>query len=706
MNTITFNKYPLYFLSFLTLFAMSISSYEIEEVVVKADWRDVNLLEQDSSAVVLDEKTLKKEPIKHFESLSYLIPNLNFAASDSRARYFQIRGIGERSGYQGTPNTSVAFLIDDVDYSGQGGIATTFDIDQIEVYRGPQGSRIGANALAGLIYIKTKDPTETFEGTSELMFGNFGTRSAGIAFGGPINENKNIKYRLALRKDYSDGFRKNIYLNKSDTSKKDELTARLKLDWEISESSKLKLLFSDIDMDDPADIWTIDGSLNTLSDRPGMDSQKTKTYGVKYYKNFKLFELQSLSSYTDTDVIFSYDADWGNADSHAPYTYDYFSETFRNRQSYNHELRLVSNESLKILNKSTDWVLGINSLKLKEGNDRYDDGAYGDPSDPYGPYLSNDYFSSIYSSKNIAIFGNLDLLLSDDLQLSIGARKENWKSKYNDINDESFNPSNSMNGGKLSLTKFLDDKTTIFASLSKGYKQGGFNTGLGLDGEDIINNLIYDPEFLTNYEIGANFIDSDKDASFSIVVFYSDREDQQVLISQQVDPTDPNTFSYLTQNAAEGRNFGLESSINFRLNESLNFYANLGLLRTKILSWESRDDLEGRSQAHAPNKSYSFGLNYSLKDNSILSINIVGKDEFYYSDSHNNKSNSYYLLNADYEYLFKNWSLQIWAKNILDEYYSVRGFYFGNEAPDFEDTLYRRHGDPRQFGLTVKYNFN
>ena len=50
--------------------------------------------------------------------------------------------------------------IDDVDYSGQGGIATTFDIDQVEVHRGPQGSRIGSNALAGLIYIKTKEPTD------------------------------------------------------------------------------------------------------------------------------------------------------------------------------------------------------------------------------------------------------------------------------------------------------------------------------------------------------------------------------------------------------------------------------------------------------------------------------------------------------------------------------------------------------------------
>ena len=96
-------------------------------------------------------------------------------------RYFQIRGIGERSGYQGTPNSSVGFLIDDIDYSGQGGIATLFDVDQVEVFRGPQD--LGQEQmLAGLIYIKTKDPTEKFEGTSELT-GDYGTQNIGIAMG-------------------------------------------------------------------------------------------------------------------------------------------------------------------------------------------------------------------------------------------------------------------------------------------------------------------------------------------------------------------------------------------------------------------------------------------------------------------------------------------------------------------------------------------
>ena len=128
---------------FLCFFLISFVSADIEEVIVKGDWREIKLVEEDSSVLVLSSKELELAPIKHFENLSYLIPNLNFAASDSRARHFQIRGIGERSGYERTPNSAVGFLIDDIDYSGQGGIATTFDVDQIEVHRGPQGSRIG-----------------------------------------------------------------------------------------------------------------------------------------------------------------------------------------------------------------------------------------------------------------------------------------------------------------------------------------------------------------------------------------------------------------------------------------------------------------------------------------------------------------------------------------------------------------------------------
>ena len=701
MNIIKNNFFSLFFI----FFSITSFSQDIEEIVVKGDWREINVLEEDSSIVILNNQIIESQPIKHFENLSYLVPNLNFAASDSRARHFQIRGIGERSGYERTPNSAVGFLIDDIDYSGQGGIATTFDVDQIEVHRGPQGSRIGSNALAGLIYIKTKEPTEVFEGMSEITQGTYGTRNAGIAFGGPTQFNKDITYRVALRSDYSDGFRKNLFLGKSNTSKKDEDTYRLKINWKLRDKTTLKFLITQIDLDDPADIWAIDGSLNTLSDRPGMDSQKTNAYSMKIFHNFDGYEFQSITSITDTDVVLSYDADWGNAKSHAPFTYDYFSETLRDRESFSQELRLISDEADFNSNKNTEWVLGISYLDVEEVNLKNDDGVYGDPSDPFGPYVSASSSSSNFSSDNISIFGNIDYFLDEFTKLSIGARWEDYESNYYDSFGESFNPADQMSGGKISLNKNLSDVANIFVSVARGFNQGGFNLNLGLSSDSKNTNLYYDPEFLTNYEAGFNAQLFDSKMNIAGVIFYSDREDQQVLISTQVDPTDPNTFSFLTQNAAEGINKGIEINIDMQLEESLDFFARLGLLRTEINNWKSRPDLEGRAQAHAPKKSYALGINWSITDKASLSLDVVGKSSFYYSDSHNNQSKSYSLTNINFDYLIEQWTYSIWVRNIFDEYYSLRGFYFGNEAPDFKDTLYERHGDPRHLGLSVRYDF-
>ena len=705
MNTIKNSTFVFLSTILISFFSIDAFSETIEEIVVKGSWRQTSAEQEDSSVIVLNSENLKAQSMKHFEQLSFLVPNLNFAASDSRARYFQIRGIGERSGYQGTPNSSVGFLIDDIDYSGQGGIATTFDVDQIEIYRGPQGSRIGANALAGLIYIQTKDPTDTFEGTSEVTIGSYGTKSAGIAFGGPLDQNPDITYRIALRQDKANGFRKNLHLKRSDTSRKDESTSRLKVYWQLTDNTKIKFLISQVDLDDPADIWTIDGSLNTLSDRPGMDSQKTNSFGMKVFHAFNGFELQSFTSTTNTDVVFSYDADWGNTDSHFPYVYDYFSETLRDRRSFNQEFRAVSDSADFLQDNFLEWVVGANYLELKESNLKKDDGLYGDPSDPYGPYASASSSSSRYKSSNFSVFGNLDYLLSASLKFSMGLRWEDWEADYSDSLKESFNPSDKMSGGKISLIKNMTNGTNMYASLAKGYKQGGFNLGLGLDANSANKNLAYDPEFLTNYELGINTKLLDSKINFNGVLFYSDREDQQVLISTQTDPSDPNTFSFLTQNAAEGVNHGLEINMHMDINESLSAFFNLGILKTEIKNWQSRQDLEGRAQAHAPERSYALGLNWAPTLHTYLVIDFTGKSSFYYSDSHNNKSKSYLLTNLNFGYVKNNWNYELWARNIFDEYYSVRGFYFGNEAPNFIDTLYERHGDPRHIGLSIRYDF-
>ncbi len=146
----------------------------------------------------MSESTLRDAGQQHFEDVLALVPNLNWAGDTSRPRYFQIRGIGELQQYQGAPNPSVGFLIDDIDFSGLGSAATLFDVDHIEVLRGPQGTLYGANALAGLIYVKSADPSDTFGGRAEVDAGDYNEHSYGAVLTGPVSA-LDSAFRLAVQ---------------------------------------------------------------------------------------------------------------------------------------------------------------------------------------------------------------------------------------------------------------------------------------------------------------------------------------------------------------------------------------------------------------------------------------------------------------------------------------------------------------------------
>ena len=689
----------------MTMVPLQIDAAEIEEIIVKASYREIALEKNDGSLLVLNEDQLKAEPIKHLEQLSFLVPNLNFALSDGRPRYFQIRGIGEQSGYEGTPNSSVGLMIDDIDFSGQGGISSSFDMEQVEVHRGPQGSRMGANALAGMIYMRSKEPTEIFSGLSEVTLGSDGVRSVGLAFGGPFQENPDTKYRFSIRQDQNDGFRKNSYLNRDDTTGKDELTARLKLSHQLNEDTDINLLIQKSDFEAMSDSWTTDGSLNTLSDKPGFDSQDSSAYGIKINHDAKAFSFQSLTSGTNSDIIVSYDADWSNPVDNAPYTYDFYSETLRSRRSFNQEFRLLSDPISYESGQTFAWVVGAYYLDLSEQNDITDLGTYINPFSSWPPYIKNVTGSRDYDSENTAIFGTFDYLLSETLTLSFGMRWEDWEANYEDTFGEQFNPSDQMIGGKLSLVSEWSDDVNIYASIGRGYKAGGFNLGTGFSNDQYADTLIYDPEYLWNYELGINKQFGASNTNLDAVIFYSDRKDQQVMASTQVDASDPNTFTFLTQNAASGKNYGLELSIKSNPTETLSLFASIGLLKTEVNYLDAANEQNGRAQAHAPERSFAIGMRWFPAESIYFGMDVNGKSDFYYSDSHDNKSSSYTLANLVIGYEKDQWNYEFWVRNLFDEYYSLRGFYFGNVPPSFPRTLFERQGDLRHMGILVRYQF-
>ncbi len=203
---------------------------ELEEVVVTAELRPAPLLGQIGSISVISARDIREREAQHLEGILNLAPNVNFAGGSSRARFFQIRGVGERSQFQEPLNPSIGLLIDGIDFSGLGGAGTLFDVEQVEILRGPQGTLHGANALAGLIAMRSGQPEAEPGLRIEAGAADYASWNAGIVGTGPLLSDK-LLYRLAVNRFQTDGFIENDYLDRDDTNGQDETTLRGKLRW-------------------------------------------------------------------------------------------------------------------------------------------------------------------------------------------------------------------------------------------------------------------------------------------------------------------------------------------------------------------------------------------------------------------------------------------------------------------------------------------
>lgn len=682
-------------LSLLVALAPRAHAAPMEEVIV-SDFRPANRDATPASVAVLDAELIGETVVQHFEELTHLVPNLNWAGGVSRPRYFQIRGIGERSQYEGAPNPSVGFLVDDLDFSALGGVATMFDVDQVEVLRGPQGTRYGANALAGLIYVKYREPGDEFEMTMSGTAGSDDARALGVALGGPVTDA--LAWRAVVHRHRSDGFRDNAFLGRSDTNGRDELSTRIKLRYRPGDNWQASLTALHADLDNGYDAFAIDNGFTTQSDRPGRDAQRSLGGVLRIEGDIdERLSLVSITGAARSDVTFSFDADWGNDEFWAPFVYDFYSATDRDRENLSQEVRLYSAPGAGLAGGRIDFVVGAQVNRLRESNLTLDD----------GDFEGFAFASSIareYEATSSALFGELDLPLGDRLALNAGLRFERRDARYQDTAGDRFDPREDSFGGQLALRYALGDDIGVYGRIARGYKAGGFNLGLPADaGAD---TLLFDAEYLWNYEVGIDARLLDGRLRFDAAAFLMERRDQQVQSSAQLDPANPATFVFFTDNAGEGRNLGLELSAEYLASEALSLYANIGLLDTRIDEFGARTDLVGRDQAHAPNYTFAAGARLDFARDWFGRLDLAGKDEFYFSDSHDQRSDPYTLVNARFGIEKSNWSAYLWGRNLTDERYAVRGFFFGNEpARDFADTLYTRLGDPRQIGVSFDYRY-
>lgn len=677
----------------------------ISEILVTAEFRDTPLQQQGASTSVLTGNELQLRAAQHLEDVLNVAPNVNYASGASRARFFQIRGIGERSQFVEPLNPSIGFIIDGIDFSGLGTAGTLFDVEQIEILRGPQGTLHGANALAGLINITTMAPQEEPALTVEATAAAYDTWSAGITGTGPLIADR-LLYRLAVNVYESDGFIENDYLDRDDTNNRDETSIRGKLRWLAGDSDTLDLTLLYTDIDNGYDAFSLDNRRHTLSDQPGKDTLQSTALGLHWQRSGDRVSTEASLSLATTETDYGYDEDWSFVGIAPGWEYSSFDLYQRERDSYSAELRVLSTEPMLLAGLSSDWVAGVYYLGDREDLQR----SY--------TYLERD-FSSTYDTDTLAAFGQLDTALTDQFTLVTGLRLERRETDYADNNEVSDDPGETLWGGRLSLEYTLDANRMLYAGVSRGYRANGVNAGIlassGIsDDPDITAGLArlstYDEESLLNYELGFKASTRDNSLRTRLAVFYMDRSDQQVKGSLVIPRSDGSTaFIDYTSNAAEGNNYGLELELDWQASDRLSLYANLGLLETEFDRYINADgeDLSGREQAHAPAYQYAAGGQLDVGAGFYLRMDFEGKDDFFFSDRHDVKSPSQDLLHMRLGYIADNWSLALWGRNLTDEDYYVRGFgSFGNDPrKEYIVEPYYQFGEPRLVGVSATYQF-
>jgi outer membrane receptor protein involved in Fe transport len=675
------------FLSF-TVGLAAAAENTIEEIVVTADFRARSELDMATSVTVMTEAAIKSRSAQHFEELANAIPNVNYASGSNRARFFQIRGIGERSQFVAPINPSVGFLVDNVDFSGAATIATMMDVKQVEVLRGPQGTRYGANALAGLINVKTHDPEDQFAASLKLGAADYNTQTITAMVTGPMTET--VSARLAVGSHRSDGYYENLFLRTKRNNAQDEQSIRGKLSAEMSANWQLDLSLSHVNIDNGYDSFTLDNSRTTLSDEPGQDQQESLALAIDSSWQLDNFDLKLIVGLADSDMEYGYDEDWTFAGIH-PDGYMSRDNYIRNRETQSLELRFLSNDSSRLFSDSTDWLFGVYTLKSSESLKR----EY--------TFLASD-FRSNYDFDTAAAFFQLDSSLSEKLTLETGLRVERRDTIYRDSELLGFSPMETLWGGRVAAKYLLNSNTMAYASIARGYKAGGFNTDGTLDAD----LREFGEEFLIEYELGIKSSLLENKLHLKAAVFHDDRQDQQVKSSEgRIRVNGSTEFVDFVGNAAEGSNNGMELEAVWYPSEQLGLTASLGLLDATFDSFVNSEnqDLSGRDQAHAPGYMAHLAADYNLGAWS-LSVSLDAKDDFYFSDSHNVQSDPYELLNLNLSYSGERWSLSFWGRNLTNQDYAVRGFFFGEFGNDprkgYAPEPYVQYGEPRMVGVSYE----
>jgi outer membrane receptor protein involved in Fe transport len=504
--------------------------------------------------------------------------------------------------------------------------------------------------------------------------------------------------RVAVQQSESDGFRRNLTLNR-DTNARDELSARLRLTWNPNPLWRWEAAVVVADFDNGFDEFALDNNgKNTYSDQPGRDAQRSVAASLRgSYSGWDGVRFSTVTSGAHTRSRYSYDDDWTAA------SYMGFSDLVRSRWVVNQELRLDSNPTTATTGWVKRWTLGAFYSDVGEWS-RY---TNEDPWDLRG-------LKTVYQAENASLFGQIQHDFTPSSRLIVGLRTERielsgdgLKTRYekwsgNTRTPVAIHPSfdDTLFGGKLTLEHDLSDHELVFASVTRGYKAGGVNVDARID--VTTDPLIYDTETLWNWEAGlrGHWI---AQLTGEVTAFYTQRQDTQVRDSAGFG----GSYRFFTDNGGDSHVYGLEASGAYAFTKAWSLRGSLALMRSELdrFTLSNGNTGGGRVLANTPRYGYTVGIRYDEGSGFFGSVDLIGRAKQFDSNNQNESRRAFRIVNASIGYAWDRWAFTVWAKNLLDEEYDKRVYFFGNEDPDYIETRYEDRADPRQIGVTAAYRF-
>lgn len=705
----------------------------LEEVVVTAQKRTENLQDVPLAVTTLNADDLRELGIDDVSGVAMRTPGFSMGQFSAAQPLLFIRGIGSNERGAGGGEQSVAMFLDGVYINrAAGSAAEFFDIQSVEVLRGPQGTLWGKNSIGGAVNLRSRRPSDELTAAIEAEVGNFGVRSLRGLVSGPLGENMAGKLTLGRQErgtfvdsavspagdtgDFErDSLRGQLLVRVSDN-----LEALVTADYAEQDGSGFGVNAQIVPNPPPAPAGVVntfaglqppaDFHSNFLED-PGR--QLVKNGGLSLQLDWDLggMNLTSITAFRKSESDLANNL-IGTSLQVFP-VLEFIAFTDEESEFFSQELQL-SGDTDKL-----EWQAGL--YYNNESVDRLEGGAFtlgpGAPALGFPPSIVgqtiSDPFDQTADIESIAVFGQMTYALTDRLDMTIGARYSYETKDYrNQADPEAFlfasgsydaqaTENWSAPTGRFSLDYRLTEDTMVYASVASGFKSGGWGS---LARTEVAARTPYDPEEAISYETGLKSEFFDNRIRLNAAAFFTQYTDLQIFAT--LDDGVCDVCPAITLNAGEAEIMGVELEGVAALTDSLSLDFTYAYLDTEYVTLDSDllNAFEGNSLRNAPEHAYTAALRYNgrLPGGSRLS----GHAEYIYQDDAFQRIQNIGLI-PEYELVNlrlawhsadDRWEVAGWVNNALDEEYLSHGYY----TPSFGQLSYP--GMPRSYGVTFSYS--